>query len=717
MSKRKISVLVALLLAMSVSLTACGDDDEDTANVSEYTEETEQYEDDLQDEDDEEGTGDLVERAVPSEEALTGEGFTQLFIGEKFYDGTVKDEDDALRVMNELIEYLGGYDNVVLEVSDIRENADGVTYYVFRQLSDDIEVYGASAKLAVDKDGVPIGVNSTLIPGLNISGDVKWSVDAAEAEAIIKEVMKDSFADTGNIPEIIPNATEQTLLPMADNERSRRYVWVVYTNNPYPDVDTAYLAHYVASDGEYVSSVPVRSPGNTDAMSGAAASFTFDKLEPETWTGTVTKYHGETEEITVPVARDPETGDLLLADVERKIIAADYADYMYNDTYTYRKEEDGEFADNELLIYKAMTEVYDFYKSTGWEGASGDNDPILLLMDWVDENGKPVENACYCGKFRGFDVFGFNRIEPDGEAYDMIAHEFTHAVTGKNLGGTSVYRNDYGAIDEAMSDTMGNIIEAYLGKTEDTTWLIGENGIKPVRSMSNPHIYNQPAFVWDKFFVPAVESSTKLNDNGGVHTNSSLLNLISYRLNEAGMSLEDQFYYWANVSLMLTPRTDYEQIADVLPWSLRVSGYDQYMDVLNKAIDEVKIADTSLPDDVPDGLARFKIQFPNHDILEQYDPIVIITDADGNETQSWPQQGTDLIVATVDPGYYIIEIQLRDAETTEPVADFVSESDGWTRLDGEVVTNENLKAEYYIHIDDGQIMELDAERLSELLAE
>ena len=712
------ALLLALLLAMSVTFTGCGDDDEDAGATAGFNEATEEDEADLQYEDaDEEESGGLVEKVVPSDEALTGEGFTQLFIGEKFYDGKVENEEDALRVMNELLEYLGGYDNVVLEGSDTHETADWVTYYAFRQLADDIEVYGASAKLAVDKDNVPIGVNSTLIPGLNISGDVKWSIDDKEAEAIVKEVMKETFADSGNIPEIIPNTTEKTLLPMFDGARSRMYVWVVYTDNPYSDVDTAYLANYVASDGEYVSSVPVRSPGNSDAKSGAAASFTFDKLEPDTWTGTVTKYHGETEEITVPVAKDPETGDILLADVERKIIAADYADYTYNDTYTFRKEENGRFADNELLIYRGMIEIYDFYKGTGWEGASGDNEPILLLMDWVTEDGVPVDNACYSGTERGFDKFCFNRNDPDGETYDIMAHEFTHAVTGKNLGGNSVYRNDYGAIDESMSDIMGNIIEAYLGKTEDKTWLISENGIKPERCMSDPHIYNQPAFVWDKFFVPAVESSKKYNDNGGVHTNSSLLNLIGYRLNEAGMSLEDQFYYWMNVSLMLTPRTDYEQIADVLPWSLRVSGFEQYMDVLNGAIDEVKIADTSLPDDVPDGLAQFRVQFPDHDVLDKYDVLVVITDAESNEIYSWPQQGTDLIVANVDPGYYIFEIQLRDDETDETVTDFVSESGGWTRLDGEVVTGDNLKQEYYTYIDAGQIMELDADSLGELMAE
>ena len=39
-------------------------------------------------------------------------------------------------------------------------------------------------------------------------------------------------------------------------------------------------------------------------------------------------------------------------------------------------------------------------------------------------------------------------------------------------------------------------------------------------------------YFWDLYFVPNVTKATKDNDNGGVHTNSSLLNIISCRLSE-----------------------------------------------------------------------------------------------------------------------------------------------------------------------------------------
>jgi len=186
----------------------------------------------------------------------------------------------------------------------------------------------------------------------------------------------------------------------------------------------------------------------------------------------------------------------------------------YDESITARSMDNNAWADNELLIYDTFIRVYDNYLDTGWEGPDGDGSPTLLLMDWVDDNGEPVHNACYAGRQNGFQVFQFNRDDPDGECTDIIAHEFTHCLTG-TLMTNNLYINEYGAINEAFSDICGNITEAMLHDTEDTTWLIQENGKETLRSMSEPRLYEQPAFVWDRYYVPPVRSSTNNNDSGG----------------------------------------------------------------------------------------------------------------------------------------------------------------------------------------------------------
>ncbi len=716
--KKTFCVLLFGLLLLSPVLTGCGSEDEE----EEFREEDDLFwdeddfwdEEDSWDEDEEEEESGQGEMSEGASQALTGEGSVQKFIGEPFYDGVVKNEDDALEAIYSVLDFVGGDQSTDLElVATDGPTEEGNTIYTFRQVADDVAVYAATVKLVADKNGKAIGLNSTLVPGLKVKSDVSWRIDAKEAEAIVENQGKED----GENYRIIPNVTEQTLLPFMDDSSKYYYAWVVYTNNIYEDVDTAYLAHYVDEEGEYLYSIPVTQPGNSDALSGSTATFTFEGLEKDTWSGTVKKYHGETEKVTIPVAKDPKTGDVYLADLDRKVVCADYSDFINEDTLTIRKEKNGKFTDNEVLILKAFTEVYDFYESIGWVGPDGSGSPVLLLMDWVDEDGEPVQNACYSGKMQGFDTFQFNRLDPDGESYDTMAHEFTHALTQSAMT-ANIYMNDYGAINEAMSDIFGNLVESLMGKTKDKTWLIQENGNEVLRSMSNPNEYSQPGFVWDRYYVPAVNESTENNDQGGVHINSSLLNLIAWRLNESGMSQEDQLYYWQNVALILTPRTDLAQLADILPWTLKLVGMEQYVKVIEDAIQETGIRDNALPQKPADGLARFQMVFPDHELLDYYEVFVTAYQQDTeNGYSSWPEAETDMVALTVQPGDYVLEFSLTDFETGENF--FVVAAEGkW------MLFNEEEEADYFkdgappeciLTINKGEVKELDSRTLKELL--
>ena len=64
-------------------------------------------------------------------------------------------------------------------------------------------------------------------------------------------------------------------------------------------------------------------------------------------------------------------------------------------------------------------------------------------------------------------VLRLGRGQLSGPWLDVIAHEFTHCVTETAMG-ANLYRDDYGAINEAMSDILGNLCEA-LCSGEGTT--------------------------------------------------------------------------------------------------------------------------------------------------------------------------------------------------------------------------------------------------------
>ncbi len=720
---RPAAVLGALLLAAAVS--GCGgkqqikDTAEETTAVMEQTAEAETAEAESS-----AAETSAAVRETPAAAPKTGgvkivkpkkpsDGSPLTFIGEPFYEGKIEDSDDALDAVMSVIDLLGGDENTVLEPIVIRPNEDGVVYYTFQQLEGDVAVYAATVKLIADADGTVVALISSLVPGIEASKMQDWGVDAVQAEEIVRKETE------GQGMEIVEDATERTLLPFEDDETEFYCAWVVYTNNTYQDFDTAFLAHYVDAQGEYLYALPVSEPGNADAHSGEGALLYFQGLEKDTWTGTVTKHDGTKKEITVPILRDSETGEKYLGDIERRIICADYADFYYDESITARSMDNNAWADNELLIYDTFIRVYDNYLDTGWEGPDGDGSPTLLLMDWVDDNGEPVHNACYAGRQNGFQVFQFNRDDPDGECTDIIAHEFTHCLTG-TLMTNNLYINEYGAINEAFSDICGNITEAMLHDTEDTTWLIQENGKETLRSMSEPRLYEQPAFVWDRYYVPPVRSSTNNNDSGGVHINSSLLNMVGYRLNEAGMELPDQLYYWMNVALAMTPRTDFAQLAELLPWSMAEAGYPEYEETIRKAIAEVGFENMDLPEKAPEdsGMLTFECPFYVSEMDDSMDVIALFYNIDTDQDYlTWPDYSTDVVAATLPEGYYVTSLIFADMEEGQ-LYYAVLMDDGWEFFPeaeslGDVF--ESREDIYICYLGEGEITELETDTLKTAL--
>jgi bacillolysin len=116
-------------------------------------------------------------------------------------------------------------------------------------------------------------------------------------------------------------------------------------------------------------------------------------------------------------------------------------------------------------------------------------------------------------------------------ALDICGHEITHGVTERTS--NLVYSNESGAMNEAFSDIFGTAIEFYA-KGTGGNWLIGENISAAFRSMSNPNQFSQPDTYQGTFWY------TGTADNGGVHTNSGVLNYWFYLLSVGGSGTNDK---------------------------------------------------------------------------------------------------------------------------------------------------------------------------------
>ena len=122
-------------------------------------------------------------------------------------------------------------------------------------------------------------------------------------------------------------------------------------------------------------------------------------------------------------------------------------------------------------------------------------------------------------------------------AIDVCGHEITHGLTSFTANLT--YSNESGALNEGFSDVFGTSIE-WFGRPAQHDWLIGGD-FYVIRSMSNPNAYSDPDTYKGNFWYFGT------SDNGGVHTNSGVLNFWYYLLTASGSGTNDNGFVY-NVS-------------------------------------------------------------------------------------------------------------------------------------------------------------------------
>ncbi len=179
--------------------------------------------------------------------------------------------------------------------------------------------------------------------------------------------------------------------------------------------------------------------------------------------------------------------------------------------------------------------------------------------DSYDNNGGVIRNYVHADLVNMFGFGSNNNATWDGQrafygdgnmdngpwtSLDMVAHEIAHGVCQAMVPPFGlIYVGESGAINEGLSDIWGAMVEFSADPTKDT-YIIGEDFTLSgdgIRSMQDPNTSNPPkpdtyqGNHWeDPNCVPAA-----INDNCGVHTNSSVLNHWFYLLAEGGMGVND----------------------------------------------------------------------------------------------------------------------------------------------------------------------------------
>jgi Zn-dependent metalloprotease len=121
--------------------------------------------------------------------------------------------------------------------------------------------------------------------------------------------------------------------------------------------------------------------------------------------------------------------------------------------------------------------------------------------------------------------------EDYASADDVVGHELTHGYTERTSNLLYFYQS--GAINESMSDVIGEIVDHRRGADNDSAWLLAEDlPIGAIRNMSNPAApgFGDP----DRVRSPLWFADPNLLDNGGVHFNSGVGNKTAYLISQGG---------------------------------------------------------------------------------------------------------------------------------------------------------------------------------------
>ena len=276
-----------------------------------------------------------------------------------------------------------------------------------------------------------------------------------------------------------------------------------------------------------------------DAATGAVLGFN-DLIHETDATGTAVTGYSGTQTITTDLVsatsyRLRETGrgnGIQTFNLKKKTaynVAVDFtdADNNWNNINTSKDQ----YATD---AHWGAEKTYDFYKNN-------------FNRNSIDGNGFALKSYVHYST-NYFNAFwdGSRMTYGDGSSLngylpltslDVCGHEITHGLTSKTS--NLAYSNESGALNEAFSDIFGESIENYARSGHD--WQLGKDFKYVIRDMSRPNDFSDPDTYKGLYWYGGTA------DNGGVHTNSGVLNYWFYLLSDGGSGTNDNSFAF-NVS-------------------------------------------------------------------------------------------------------------------------------------------------------------------------
>lgn len=213
-------------------------------------------------------------------------------------------------------------------------------------------------------------------------------------------------------------------------------------------------------------------------------------------------------------------------------------DFTDNDNNWTAAEYNNSDRDNAALdAHWGALMTYDYFKNVhsrlSYDGLDTKVENYVNYSDLYGGNN----NAFWNGAVLTFG-YGSTRYGPF-TSLDIVAHEFSHGVT--QCTADLIYSYESGALNEGFSDIFGATVEKFAAP-EKNPWLHGEEITIPAdghRSLADPKSKSHPDTYKGTYWY------TGINDYGGVHTNSGVLNHWFYLLSIGKTGTNDTGHNYA----------------------------------------------------------------------------------------------------------------------------------------------------------------------------
>ncbi len=278
-----------------------------------------------------------------------------------------------------------------------------------------------------------------------------------------------------------------------------------------------------------------------------------------------------------------------------------------------------EFSDSRSVgIYVRAQTAIDFYGNIlGRDGHDGLGGSVYLVLNEDSEgSNNAYSNGCTPSEIKSVGIEGMNAtilafgstIDP---VVDVVTHEYTHSV--ERSISSMLYQGESGALMEATSDIMGEIVEDYYGDgwLNNEGWFDGSKWRNEFRSLAEPRIENCPDTYRGDYWVNTDDVS-RGNDYGGVHNNSTVVSHAAYLMcNDTGLdgeslSTEEMARLVYATFFPLTPNSTFSQYRNCMELTASIMIEEGYLSSdnltrISAAFDEVEIDRADNNDFIEDG--------------------------------------------------------------------------------------------------------------------